>query len=304
MRNQKLFNLKMRADEATLIVEGCLLVIINTTAVCVVVQLNRKFNNILIGLLFLSHIWAGLLNILSTVFEVEGKMDIHLLMVTFLYFFTAVEVGFTITISLERYISIRKPFLYEKLTKIHGTCAIAAAPLGGGVFILCRHFSTTAYLVGFSMIIIGAVIVTVSNIYLYGSVKRQCTRIKSLTKANSRQEEMVKKSYVTKRRLKSLKICLLISVSYIFTWVPLAVYMLLLKTNSGVVLTLFPDVLAYSNGIWDVVIFFYLNKTARRHLSKMLRLNGSIGVSKWKSSIRLSSFTEHKSNKIHPDTRE
>ena len=156
----------MRADEATLIVEGCLLVIINTTAVCVVIKLNRTFNNILIGLLFLSHIWAGLLNILSTVFEVEGKMDIHLLMVTFLYFFTAVEVAFTVTISLERYISIRMPFLHQRLTKVHGACAIAAAPLVGGVFILCRQFSPTAYLVGFSMIIVGAVLVTVSNLSL------------------------------------------------------------------------------------------------------------------------------------------
>lgn len=294
----------MRVDEATLIVEGCLLMIINTIAVYVVVRLNRKtFNNILIGLLFLSHILAGLLNILSTVFEVERRIDLHLQVLTTLYFFTAIEVGFTITISMERYIAIRKPFLHQRLNKVHGACAITAAPLGASVFLVCRHFSATAYLVGFSLIIAGAVLVTVSNIYLYSTVKRQCTRIKSLTKANSRQEETLKKAYVTQRRLRSMKICLLISVSYIFTWVPLAIYMLLRKTIDGIVLTLFPDVLAYSNGIWDVVIFFYLNKTARRHLSKILRLDGVVkSASKWKSSIRLSSFTERKSNKIQPST--
>ena len=288
----------MKADQVTLVAEGCLLVLINTIAILVIIKLTRTFNNILIGLLFLSHILTGVLNVFSVVFEHEGDLERHLFSVTILHFFSGMEVVYTVTISLERFMAIGKPFLYKRLSKIHGACVIAAAPLGAAVYITCLHFSTTAYMAGFGIVILGAVLVTVSNIHLYRSVKGQCRRIKSLTKGNSYIEETQKKASVTKRQLKSLKICLFISVSYLFTWVPLTAYLLLTKTVSGIVITLFPDVLAYSNGIWDVAIFFYLSKTARRHLNTMVKFN-AVSTAKWKSSVRPCSsfFIEHQTNK-------
>ena len=285
----------MQADQLSLLVEGCILVIVNATAILVVIVTTLKkrqskmiFNNVLLGFLFMSHLLAGAVNALQVIFEVKGETHLALLAVSILYFLTSLEITFTITISLERYIAIQKPFLYGRLTKTHGACVIVAAPIFSAVFIILQQFSAVVFLVGFGAIFLGAVSIIITNLHLYRSVRGQCVRIKSLTVADTRAEVTQHKADVNKRQLKSLKICLLISVSYVCTWVPLSIYMVVLKTTPGIVLTLYPDVLGFSNGIWDVLIFFYLNKTARRTLHAMV-CKGYCKSSKL-NSIQPSSF--------------
>ena len=267
------------------IVESLLMITCNVLAIKVIVSLGKmktSFYNVVLFLLFVSHLLTALmLFIKASLFLAYFHKDIIEGVVMARDCFISLEINFTILLSFDRFVAVRKPFFYGKLTSRHGAAAIAVA-IGLTIFFTAwRTVSTKAYMAAFFVVIIGAVLIIVSNFLLYRSVKRQCRQIAATIVDKSSQQQHDKRQEIRKRELRSLKVCLFIASSYILTWVPLIIVQTLhnfQKANEKDVISVeilikFLAILTFTNGIWDVVIFFALNLKARTKLLMLLHLS-------------------------------
>lgn len=257
-------------------VEGFILIFLNSVSFCIIVtsrNLRSSFYNILLSALFLSHLLNGICIIIYISFDIWS--DVYSKGYTGAIIARdcaiSLEINFSILLSFERFIAVRKPFFYAKLTKIHGIASIGVAIGLTTFFTIFSIFSAKAYLSAFIVITSGGIFIIISNFLLYRSVKKQCSQIAATIVDRSTQKQNEKRNEIRKRQLKSLKICLFIASSYILTWFPLiAVAIGNQKTDTSLLLRKIFAVVSFSNGIWDVLIFFALNAEARRQLMQKI----------------------------------
>lgn len=261
------------------IVESVLMIIGNLIAIRVIIFLNNKlrisFYNLALALLFASHFTTGAAILTISILKLAAA---HYNVVNLIELIRdcaiSLEVNFTILLSFERFVAVRKPFFYAKLTTRHGAAAIGVVLALTAFFTVWRTLSTKAYISAFFVTIIGAVLIIVSNFLLYRSVKRQCRQIAANIVDKSSKQQHDKRQVIKKRELRSLKICLFIASSYILTWVPLIIVQTIFQNNPSMVLLVkFLAILTFSNGIWDVLTFFALNFKARTKLLTILHLS-------------------------------
>ena len=271
-------------------IEGALAFMVNSIALTVSLKSKSAgevfFSNLVFIFLFASHVFCGILNICVGVVEYDSiripgnnisdldgnvtKNAIHMSRDLLGGF----EVIFTILISMERYVAIRKPIYYNNLNAKHGVFAIVCAisiPIG---FTMWRAFSASAFLVVSGVTFIGAIAVTVTNIALYQSIKRHCLHISRNMVASSLEIGIQRqKLELEQRKLKGLMICVLISATFLISWFPVGIKFMvkfLLRINKqrfywDVVFS----ILVFSNSFWDVFIYFYNKKSARQILRNM-----------------------------------
>ena len=248
------------------------MIFLNSVAFGIIVSsrsLRSSFYNVLLSALFMSHLLNGICIVIYISFDLwlEVSQTTYQVAVTSRDCAISLEINFTIVLSFERFIAVRKPFLYAKLTKIHGIASIAVAFGLTTFFTVWRQFSTKAYFSAFIVITSGGIFIIISNFLLYRSVKKQCCQIAATIVDRSTQKQNERRNEIRKRQLKSLKICLFIASSYILTWFPLIVVTVRNRnTDISLLLRKIFAVVSFSNGIWDVLIFFGLNAEARRRL--------------------------------------
>lgn len=258
------------------IVESVLMIIVNLVAIRVIVSLNIlkiSFYNLALALLFASHFTTGIALLITSILNLASAHDNVVSLLELIRDCSiSLEINFTILLSFERFIAVRKPFFYAKLTTRHGAAAIGVVLALTAFFTIWRTISTKAYISAFFVAIIGAVLIIVSNFLLYRSVKRQCRQIAATIIDKSSKQQNDKRQGIRKRELRSLKVCLFIASSYILTWVPLIVIQTIFQ-NDDSILFKFLAIVTFTNGIWDVFIFFALNFKARTKLLTFLHLS-------------------------------
>lgn len=261
--------------------ENLILVVINIFAAHIIVtskKLRSLFNNFLLLLLFITHVTTGSFNLLRCVFllrwfvvdhEVADAIEITR------DSFTALEIHLTILLSMERYFAIRKPFVYARLGKIHALLSIGVAIFFSLLFMVLRIMWSGSIAIATMFVFAGAVAITISNFLLYRSIKRQCREIAATIVDSSNELKLKRQKLVKDREMKSLKICLMIAASYLLTWLVLmSGYTVLqrIKSSQYQNLKFVFAIIGFSNGIWDVMIFFHLNSTARRRIRQIVHL--------------------------------
>ena len=282
-------------------IELSILTIVSTTALIIILNKMKKskrrrqknnnnnlnyFADLLLALLFFTHALSGITNIvwllLQHVFAMESLP--MMIMDMLIHLVSGMVICNTIIISVDRFLAIQKPFLYQQKLQNRqcGVLTILTIVLLPTCFAMLRWVSNSiAYTFGYTFVLLGLVIVTVTNFFLYRLVKQQCHNIASLivtTSPSSNHDERhqnkakQQKEALKKRQMKSLKVCSFIALTYLLTWVPLVTF--LLAKESVPVLKQFNrnfihvnEIVAYMNGFLDVFIYFYLNKQARRTLS-------------------------------------
>ena len=260
------------------IVEGVLMIIFNLIALRVIIFLKRlktSFYSLTLALLFAAHLSTGTILLVKAILDLASVYADDMKLVEAVRDCSiSLEVNFTILLSLDRFVAVRKPFFYAKLTTRHGLASIGGAFSLTTFFTIWRTISTKAYISAFFVTIFGAVLIVVSNFLLYRSVKRQCRQIASTIVDKSSRQQHDKRQDIRNRELRSLKVCLFIAISYILTWVPLIIIQTIYKNDpSMVLLAKFFAILTFTNGIWDVSIFFALNLKARGKLLVIFRLS-------------------------------
>ena len=235
-------------------------------------ELRRHFHDYLLMALFVSHLVCAIMNlafmgmILAKSFEgIDYVWKVRDGTAGF-------EFVFTILISIDRYFAIRRPFFYARLRKSHAILFVSLSMIAPILFGIWRFFSDVVYYIACLIAVLCGVFISISSILLYRSVKKQCEGIAKTIVETSDKTRKSSKNDLRRRKLKSLKICIYIAASYLFTWIPLITVsaVQLLFQFSG----LYPfgfQIVGFSNGIWDVLIYFYFNQRARLKLLKVFR---------------------------------
>lgn len=204
-------------------IESLVILLLNSIAIFTISSienLRKSFSDRLLLILFTSHLLAAILNIMCaclTNYPIETQNIAWYVR----EIAVGLEINYTILISFERFIAIRKPFLYAQLGKTHAVSAILNHIFVVVCYATWRYFSMTAYYIASLITISGGLAIFISSIFLYRSVSRQCEGITRTIIDASQKVQIKKRDSVRKRKLKSLKICICITASYLLTWFPL-----------------------------------------------------------------------------------
>ena len=278
--------------------EGCLLVFVNTFSLHHILSSKKRFkqnkNEFFLCLLFGSHCCSGISVIAVCTFElwVNDMKDSLQLAYKSRKLFASISASFTIFVCVERFIAIRKPFFYAKTNARHAFTSVFIFLTFPIVFFIWNQFSPKAFIFAFVVIFTGAIFITIGNITLYRSIKRQCNLIASTIVNRCADIQKQQRNKLRKRQLVSLRICLLIAITYLMTWLSLALF-LFLKEQLGLIgqfgyIDIIFEIIAFSNGLWDVGIFFY---TKRKSPSSTKTTTGTISNQSTKmQTIRRSTF--------------
>ena len=252
--------------------------------------LRTKFNNLILNFLFISHFINGIVGIVTTVLLTE-QLPVNVINSLFVTrdFCYILAFCFTVLLSIDRYIAVRFPFFYQTLSKKYQISSVFVIILFNVVFTVWRGFSKSAFIFLMAFTTIGIRIANIANILLFRSVKRQCSAIAATivldntsTQHNRQQQQ---RNATMRRSLKSLKLCIIVASSLLLVVMPTFVQPSLIKkfvgkktsddktTDKGI--SMFITIVASSNGLWDVLIFLFINSEARK---KVLNLISRIRV--------------------------
>lgn len=188
-------------------------------------------------------------------------------------FIFIVEVLTTITLSIDRYIAIRKPFMYQKFTKKHGYLVVSMIFFLSILHTIPAFLFKTTYIAISSLIIIGCIAICICNYRLFKEVKQQCKQISATIVHRDQKSELELKNKINLRLLKSLKMCLVIVLTFLMLWMPYLVILVLTKKKiTNDFLYKLMELIANLNGIFDVLTFFMFRSQARQMILELLCL--------------------------------
>lgn len=272
----------------------CFLAAVNSTAVfsnVIIVtvilktpMLRRKVNNIILLLLLSCHIFVNMevfsycLTFWIYKYQQQsyppswvGKIHTSIIVGAF-----NCESYSIVLITLDRFLPITRPFLYQRLRfklPLFGGISLA---LVGTVSIIYRQFltssSSTSAIVVVCCVIISQVILCVSNFKIYRIVRRQFSQVKSITVAGD--DEMKKKleKDLLKREMIATNICRLIAATYILFTSPLwldIVFSVLFsdfRDKMPHVISMLVTSFSFVNAIVDPWIYLRSNREVRQEL--------------------------------------
>ena len=151
-----------------LFIESIVILLLNMIAILTMLSLKNlraTFSDRLLLILFTSHLLAAILNIVCVClvkYSIENQGILWYgreIVVSF-------EINYTILISFERFVAIRKPFLYSRLGKFHAVLAILNPIFVTLGYAVWRYYSMSAYFIGSVVTISGGLTIFISNILL------------------------------------------------------------------------------------------------------------------------------------------
>ena len=238
---------------------------------------TSNLNFILLFSLFFSHLLSGISNQLIIGLVLWKPEFNHLILILdiFRHFTIPCEMTFTISLSIERQFAIQRPFLYQKMTKKHFLGVVFSSMLIPVLFVILHYLAgDTGIEFAFYTSTVALVVIVQSNVVMYLSVRRQCRFMTSTIVSHSQERRTVEQYRIKKRRQKSLKICFLIAATFLLLWYPMAVYKYVRirqgRYEQSGYIDRIPEVFAFSNAIWDVVVFGCYNKNFRNTLLRSL----------------------------------
>ena len=256
--------------------------IANLLAVCIILstkKLKQTFNDVILLILFACHLLCATFNIVLCVIvwtrlnrDADYSKAGHAR-----DFILGLEIGLTIMLSVDRCIAVRKPFFYSRLGKKHAAFSFAILlALVSISFVLMLFSRFDGFLIASILTTLGGIFILIANVLLYRSVKKQCDFIASTIVESNEERLQLEQNAIRKRQLRSLKVCICITISYLLSWFPLmfavGIYSILKIERGADTLV----VLGMTNGIWDVLIYFKLNEKAKRRLLVLLRIHSFV----------------------------
>ena len=272
----------LSTDESVLLVlfcECCLIVVLNSVAASVLYRIRKRlasFDLILFLSLLVAHIFSGISSALFSLFFISTDQSEPYIFTADVirHFCIASEIMFTINISIDRLVSVQAPFIYQRLRTKHFIVPIAVGIMLAGIFVTLTYTTSIGYTFGYIVASVGFLWILISNTLLYRSVRRHLKVIKSTIVDRSKIQETQRKTSMKQREMKSLKICILISISFLSTWYPLSTYRFIVHLENTLGKFVWKDtmfeIFAMTNAIWDVAILYYLNRHFREFFWKRL----------------------------------
>eukprot|EP00111_Clytia_hemisphaerica_P019929 TCONS_00058782-protein len=242
--------------------------------------LRRFLNDYILLSLFITHALVGALNVVTVCMYWAGyPWSITNYVLITRDSVAGFEIYFTIIQSIERYVAIRKPFFYARLGKLHAVLFLSATSVFPLAFCVGRIYTAATLFFGCLVTILGGIFISATNIFLYRSVKKQCREITKTIIDRSEEKQKDRRKVMKKRKLRSLKMCIYITITYLLTWCPLVAFAIInVMIGLNIYYIMAATLIGFSNGIWDVLIYFYFNAKSWRVLKTLFgRKTNTIG---------------------------
>ena len=188
-----------------------------------------------------------------------------------------------ITMLLDRLITVKKPFLYQRFTHKHAgmVTLLNFTPPSVYMIFLWWSYDTVSMSCAFLYVFTGGFLV-LGNLVIFMDVKRQLIQIRGHTKM-SRDDSVVATGHkLFKRKLqKSILVSLTFSLSFLVLWSPFMVVIVASIFNdtyydsSNENLTNILWYVGLTNSIVDPIIYVVLNRPVRKALFKVLGYRSS-----------------------------
>ena len=279
---------RLNVLEPILLVESCIIIAVNAFGLFVIFksksltqlingQKKLILNQVIIFCLFISHLCLGVVQFCHATTIIAGTSDEDKYNIPnhFKVFLCSLEIMFTIVLSVERFMAVKFPFYYTRHEKTIGrilfTIVIFLSFTALTLFLFYKKLVMIPVLVTF----LGGIVIFVSNVSLYRIVKQQRRKILCTMVHNSDEKQNEESKTIKKKQLKSLKVCVSMTATYVVLWVPFVTVSLLNVRLYSVSLTKIASILepfGYLNAICDVLIYLVMHYEAvRRIFKKSLR---------------------------------
>ena len=218
------------------------------------------------------HIGLSISSIISTF--TESSMEMHLYNAFLMMMFLAL-----LMMTCERYLAIKLPYKYGKLTS-HVNDIIICSWIPPFVFVflakIFRHSEQQNVMMGIGLIAVAAIFLTTSNASIYFTVRKHFNVINKEKLKNSPINLTISKE---SKRLKSVYVCFAIVFAFLLLWFPYFIYDLLTLTNTYTdfheyfIQSVQP--IALLNSLLDPILFVCFRHDVKKELRRLLRIRGS-----------------------------
>ena len=238
-------------------------------------QQQTTLNLKLIVALFLSHVGLGISRLVVDLLMKLGNSKNHTsntciqIFGLAQYSFSCLEIGFTVIISIERYLTIRFPLNFEKNKKLYQRCYFISPLFLTLILSVGSIFSQDIVLfISWIMALLGVLLILITNGLLYLIVQKHNKSITALMVHPSSKLRIDEVQRRKKRQRRSFKICAMITISYVCLWMPYLTFSMFIGANYILWATL--DFLAYFNPLLDVLIYLAWMKNTRRTIKNLI----------------------------------
>lgn len=259
-----------------LFLEAALIFLLNFSCFCVSftkASVYKKYHNVLLAGLIISHSGNGLSNMIQYILH-QASVDVDILKVWWLSrdIFYALAISYTLLLSIDRYLAIKKPFYYGTLTSRYILFVNLCAFFVSGTYKTAVVLSPVAFSMLPPLIFLVTVVLAVVNSVLYWEVKKQCGTIIATSVHESHQQHQLHVKNVKQRQFKTLKMCVVITVTYTLFWTPFVVlagvYFVYEKEKSVWNLKRYFGLVALLDCIVDAIIYMKMNKDVKKEFYK------------------------------------
>lgn len=257
--------------------QSVIIFLLNSTCIFIIFKnrrLLKNLQNIYLSGLLISHGGNGLSDILAYTTRTLSPI-ISLAFKNIRYMLYSSACFYTLFLSLDRFLAIKRPFFYQTLSKSFIICTNIA-------IMFCTMSFLSLFLInnlyGMYMsilsILIASFMLGVFNSIMYLELKKQFRNIQSTSVHNSSKDQLKSRKKIKHRQLRALKLCVFITVSYVTFWSPYMISGLISKTSTRSAVDIFLanclEIFAVLDSIVDPLIYIYLNKTVKRKFRDFL----------------------------------
>ena len=274
------------------IFESVLIITSNTAVIAIIVKashLLRKLHNLYLLTLLISHVFVGLTAICLDLELLIVENSTHYISPTIFLISKSIHVAIivysfvsVVLVTLDRFLAVKFPFLYEKITKrVFAVSLLVGAILPISCLVLSliglEEMCYTVFVLASFVVVI---VLIVSNGMIYILLKKEYAAITKTIVTNRKDDYKHITEKLKKRQCTSVKLCLIIVLSFVICWLPTAVNIGIIAIvgydghplkSKVVLIRTIGLILSYGNSIIDPITYVLLNRGVRKEIRKSFR---------------------------------
>lgn len=237
---------------------------------------SSKFNRdqIIILTLFIFHTLFAIIQIPVTSLRCFSENSLFSYLEPFRSYIASIQVICTISISIERYLTVFAPFWYER-QKIKFTPAYLYFSFANNALLIGLSVKYPEILKGTAItIFIGSIIIALVNFKIYRIISGHLCKIAATTVPRDQIDKKKEEVALKKKESKAFIVNLSIVLTYIVTWIPYQILTFIMedKERERNLHFLNAEVVVLFNPLMDIPVYILVSKKRRQILVNLFQL--------------------------------